>query len=89
MIALGLEELGAQHSSASGAYGKEKCLPSAETPQGFRHKTFEVNGPGTGVCLGVGECTWGGRKDSQTLPVEHILQRFICKEGKVEIVMCE
>lgn len=86
---MGLEEPGAQHSSASGAYGKQKCLPSAETPQGFRHKTFEGDGPGTEMCLGVGECTWGGRKDCQTLPVEHILQRFISKEEKVETGMCE
>lgn len=69
---MGLEELGVQHSSASGVYGRQKCLHSAETPQGFRHKTFE----GTGVCLEVGECTWGGRKDCQTLSVEGILLKI-------------
>lgn len=79
VMLLGLEELGVQHSSASGAYGRQKCLNSAETPQGFRHKTFEGDGPG--ACLGVGECT-AGRKDCQTLPVEHILLKLHLWGGK-------
>lgn len=69
---MGLKEFGVQHSSASGLHGRQKCLPSAETPQGFRHKTFKGDGPGTGACLGVGECTGSGRKDSQTLSVEPV-----------------
>lgn len=72
-IALGLEEFDVQHSHASEARGRQQWLHSAETAWGFMHKTFEGYGPGTRMCLGVGECTRDG--GSTTRP--HLLNMFL------------
>lgn len=87
-LVLGMEQFGVQHSSASEARGRQQCLRSAETVQGFR---------GSGVHVRELWGRWSrhrsvhGMERRTTRP--HLLNlfpwRLICKERKVEARMCE